>query len=47
MRASLASRLIEEYGDPKTAADALWTLARQNEWYREGEKAERYLCLAS
>lgn len=43
MRASLAARLIEEYGDPKSAADALWTLARQNEWYREGEQAERYL----
>lgn len=43
MRASLASRLIEEYGDPKNAADALWTLARENQWYREGEQAERYL----
>ncbi|WP_425052796.1 type II toxin-antitoxin system HipA family toxin [Psychromarinibacter sp. S121] len=43
MRASLAARLIEEYGDPKAAADALWALARENEWYREGEHAERYL----
>ncbi len=43
MRSSLAARLIEEYGDPKSAADALWTLARENEWYREGERAERYL----
>lgn len=43
MRASLAGRLIEEYGDPKGAADALWALARENEWYREGEQAERYL----
>ena len=43
MRASLAARLIEEYGDPKNAADALWALARENEWYREGEQAERYL----
>lgn len=43
MRASLAARLIEEYGDPKSAADALWALARENEWYREGELAERYL----
>ncbi len=43
MRASLTARLIEEYGDPKGAADALWALARENEWYREGEQAERYL----
>lgn len=43
MRAEIAVRLIEEYDDPKTAADALWALARENEWYREGEKAERYL----
>ena len=43
IRASLAARLIEEYGDPKNTADALWTLARENEWYREGEQAERYL----
>jgi serine/threonine-protein kinase HipA len=43
MRASLAARLIDEYGDPKKAADAIWALARQNEWYREGEQAERYL----
>jgi serine/threonine-protein kinase HipA len=43
MRASLAARLIEEYGDPKGAADALWALARENEWYREGEQAERCL----
>ena len=43
MRADIAQRLVEEYGDPKTAADALWALARENEWYREGEQAERYL----
>lgn len=43
MRAEIAVRLIEEYGDPKAAADAVWALARENEWYREGEKAERYL----
>ena len=43
MRADLAERLTEEYGDPKRAADALWALARENEWYREGEQAERYL----
>ena len=43
MRAKITMRLIEEYGDPKAAADAIWALARENEWYREGEKAERYL----
>ncbi|MBD1549486.1 type II toxin-antitoxin system HipA family toxin [Roseibium aggregatum] len=43
MRADIAQRLIAEYGDPKTAADALWALARENQWYREGEQAERYL----
>jgi serine/threonine-protein kinase HipA len=43
MRETLAYRLIEEYGGAKQAADALWTFARQNEWYREGEAAERYL----
>lgn len=43
MRAALAARLIEEYDNPKGAADALWALARENEWYREGEQAERYL----
>ncbi|MCZ6895483.1 MAG: HipA domain-containing protein [Gammaproteobacteria bacterium] len=42
-RADIAQRLVEEYGDPKAAADALWSLARENEWYREGEQAERYL----
>lgn len=43
MRAQLAARLIEEYGDPKGATDALWALARENQWYREGEQAERHL----
>ena len=43
MRAHIAQRLIEEYGDPKAAADALWSLARENGWYREGEQTERYL----
>ena len=43
MRATIAARLIEEYGSAQTTADALWTLARENEWYREGESAERYL----
>src|SRR5579864_9343722 len=43
MRASIAARLIEEYGSAQGAADAVWALARENEWYREGEAAERYL----
>ncbi len=43
MRSALATRLIEEYGDPKGASDALWALARENEWYREGAQAERYI----
>ncbi len=43
MRADVAQRLVEEYETPKGAADALWALARENEWYREGEQAERYL----
>jgi serine/threonine-protein kinase HipA len=42
MRETIAKRLAEEYGSPKGAADAIWTLARENQWYREGELAERY-----
>ena len=43
MRDALAARLIEEYGDPKAASDAVWALARENDWYREGEGAEKFL----
>jgi serine/threonine-protein kinase HipA len=43
MRAAVAARLVEEYGSPRGAADATWALARENQWYREGEAAERYL----
>lgn len=43
MRAAIAVRLIQEYGDAKGAADAVWALARENDWYREGEGAEKYL----
>jgi serine/threonine-protein kinase HipA len=43
MREALAARLVEEYGDPKAASDAVWALARENEWYREGEGAEKFL----
>jgi serine/threonine-protein kinase HipA len=43
MRDAIATRLVEEYGSPREAADAVWTLARENEWHREGERAERFL----
>ncbi len=43
MRAQMAARLVEEHGTPQAAADAVWVLARENEWYREGEGAERFL----
>jgi serine/threonine-protein kinase HipA len=42
-RGAIAARLIEEYGDAKAAADAVWALARENAWYREGEFSERFL----
>ncbi len=43
MREGVARRLVEEYGTPQAAADAVWRLARDNAWYREGERAERFL----
>jgi serine/threonine-protein kinase HipA len=43
MRAAIAQRLIEEYGSAPGAADAVWSLARANDWVREGQLAERYL----
>jgi len=43
MRDAIAVRLIEEYGDPRAASDALWALARENEWYKAGEGAEKFL----
>jgi serine/threonine-protein kinase HipA len=43
MRDVLEDRLLEEYGDTKSAADAVWALARENEWYKEGEQSERFL----
>lgn len=43
MRAQMVARLVEEHGTPRAAADAVWALARENEWYREGEGAERFL----
>ena len=43
MRDAMATRLIEEYGSREEAAKAILTLARENDWLREGEGAERYL----
>ena len=43
MRTQMASRLVAEHGTPQAAADAVWALARENGWYREGEGAERFL----
>ncbi len=43
MRRLMAERLVEEHGSATAAADAVWTLARENGWYREGEGAERFL----
>jgi len=43
MRAQMAARLVEEHGSPQASANAVWALARENGWYREGEGAERYL----
>lgn len=45
MRTQMAARLVEEYGSPQAAADAVWALARENGWYREGENAERFLLM--
>jgi serine/threonine-protein kinase HipA len=42
-REAIAARLVEEYGGAKAASDAVWALARENEWYREGEGAEKFL----
>ncbi|MGI4744574.1 MAG: type II toxin-antitoxin system HipA family toxin [Janthinobacterium lividum] len=47
MRTQMAARLIKEHGSPRAAADAVWALARENEWYREGEGAERFLLAKS
>lgn len=43
MRETLAARVIEEYGSIKAAADAVYALARENAWYKEGEQSERFL----
>jgi len=36
LREAMAGRLVEEYGEAKGTADAMWALARENQWYREG-----------
>ncbi len=43
MKEAIADRLIEEYGSPNNAADAVFKLARDNEWLDEGSAAERFL----
>lgn len=43
MREALAARLVEEYGSPGAAMEAVWSLARENEWSREAEGAANYL----
>jgi serine/threonine-protein kinase HipA len=43
MRSAMAKRVIEEFDSTEKTADALWTIARKNEWFWEGEQAERYL----
>ena len=47
MRTQMAARLVEEHGSARAAADAVWALARENAWYREGEGAERFLLVQS
>src|SRR5882757_848199 len=37
MRDAIVARLIEEYGSAQTVATAVWTLARENGWHKEGE----------
>lgn len=43
MRSTMAKRVIEEFNSVEKTADALWAIARKNEWFWEGEQAERYL----
>jgi len=42
-REAIAARLIDEYGSARAASDAVWALARENSWYKEGEAADRFL----
>lgn len=43
MRRDLKQRLLQEYGTPEKASEALWILARANGWLHEAERAERWL----
>ncbi|ESZ14932.1 phosphatidylinositol kinase [Mesorhizobium sp. L2C085B000] len=43
MKEAIAERLIEEYGSPDSAADAVFKLARDNDWLNEASAAERFL----
>lgn len=43
MKEAIAARLIEEYGSAQNAADAVFKLARDNDWLDEGSAAERFL----
>ncbi|PBB24064.1 MULTISPECIES: type II toxin-antitoxin system HipA family toxin [unclassified Mesorhizobium] len=43
IKEGIAARLIEEYGSPDSAADAVFKLARDNDWIDEGSAAERFL----
>lgn len=43
MKEGIAARLIEEYGSPDAAADAVFKLARDNDWLAEGRAADRFL----
>jgi serine/threonine-protein kinase HipA len=43
LREQWAEPMIETYGEPKAAADAIWVLARDLGWCRGGDGAERYL----
>ncbi|MBB3527604.1 type II toxin-antitoxin system HipA family toxin [Rhizobium sp. BK456] len=43
MKEAIAARLIEEYGSAEGAADAVFKLARDNDWLNEGSAAERFL----
>jgi len=43
MRAATAQQLIQDLGSAQAASDAVWALARENGWLREGDAAERFL----
>jgi len=43
IKEAIAARLTEEYGSSESAADAVFKLARDNDWLNEGSAAERFL----